>query len=73
LMNFLRMLGTDFLKRSVHFLENHDEERAMNVMGMNVRRRRPRSSARCPAWRCSIRADGRQTGTITRSARHPSA
>jgi glycosidase len=33
LMNFLRLLGTDFLKRSVHFLENHDEERAMNVLG----------------------------------------
>ncbi|OGR89997.1 MAG: hypothetical protein A2992_00390 [Elusimicrobia bacterium RIFCSPLOWO2_01_FULL_59_12] len=33
LMNFLRLLGTDFLKRSVHFLENHDEERAMNALG----------------------------------------
>jgi len=33
LMNFLRLLGTDYLKRSVHFLENHDEERAMNIFG----------------------------------------
>ncbi len=33
LMNFLRLLGTDFLQRSVHFLENHDEERAMNALG----------------------------------------
>jgi hypothetical protein len=33
LMNFLRLLGTDFLTRSVHFLENHDEERAMNALG----------------------------------------
>ncbi len=33
LMNFLRLLGTDYLKRSVHFLENHDEERAMNALG----------------------------------------
>ena len=33
LMNFVRMLGTDFLKKGVHFLENHDEERAMNALG----------------------------------------
>lgn len=33
LMNFIRLLGTDFLQRSVHFLENHDEERAMNMLG----------------------------------------
>jgi glycosidase len=33
LMNFMRLLGSDFLQRSVHFLENHDEERAMNTLG----------------------------------------
>ena len=33
LMNLLRLLGSDFLKRSVNFLENHDEERAMNTLG----------------------------------------
>jgi hypothetical protein len=33
LMNFVRLLGTDFLKKGVHFLENHDEERAMNALG----------------------------------------
>ncbi len=33
LMNFIRMLGTEFLKKGVHFLENHDEERAMNALG----------------------------------------
>lgn len=33
LMNFVRMLGMDFLKKGVHFLENHDEERAMNALG----------------------------------------
>lgn len=33
LMNFLRLLGTDFLSRSINFLENHDEERAMNALG----------------------------------------
>jgi glycosidase len=33
LLNFLRMLGEGFLKRSAHFLENHDEERAMNALG----------------------------------------
>lgn len=33
LSNFLRMLGSDFLQKSVHFLENHDEERAMNSLG----------------------------------------
>lgn len=33
LLNFLRLLGTDFLKKGVHFLENHDEERAMNALG----------------------------------------
>lgn len=33
LLNFIRMLGTEFLGRGVHFLENHDEERAMNVLG----------------------------------------
>jgi glycosidase len=38
LMNFLRILGTDFLQRSVHFLENHDEERAMNALGEDRQR-----------------------------------
>ena len=33
LMNFLRVLGTEYLSRSLHFLENHDEERAMNALG----------------------------------------
>ena len=33
LMNFLRVLGTEYLARSLHFLENHDEERAMNALG----------------------------------------
>jgi glycosidase len=33
LVNFLRMLGSEFLEKGVHFLENHDEERAMNVLG----------------------------------------
>jgi glycosidase len=38
LMNFLRVLGTDFLQRSVHFIENHDEERAMNALGEDRQR-----------------------------------
>ncbi|GEM_PF-138782 len=38
LANFLRMLGTGFLQRSVHFLENHDEERAMNSLGLERQR-----------------------------------
>ena len=38
LMNFLRLLGPDFLSRSVHFLENHDEERAMNALGEEKQR-----------------------------------
>jgi hypothetical protein len=33
LLNFMRLLGNDFLSRGVHFLENHDEERAMNTLG----------------------------------------
>ncbi len=33
LLNFMRLLGSDFLSRGVHFLENHDEERAMTVLG----------------------------------------
>ncbi len=33
LMNFIRMLGNEFLAKGVHFLENHDEERAMNALG----------------------------------------
>jgi glycosidase len=39
LMNFLRVLGTEYLSRSLHFLENHDEERAMNALG--EQRQRP--------------------------------
>ena len=39
LMNFLRLLGTEYLSRSLHFLENHDEERAMNALG--EQRQRP--------------------------------
>jgi glycosidase len=38
LLNFLRVLGTDFLKKGVHFLENHDEERAMNILGEDRQR-----------------------------------
>lgn len=38
LMNFLRMLGTEFLSKGVHFLENHDEERAMNALGPDRQR-----------------------------------
>ncbi len=33
LLNFMRLLGHDFLSRGVHFIENHDEERAMNTLG----------------------------------------
>jgi glycosidase len=33
LLNFMRLLGNDFLSRGVHFIENHDEERAMNTLG----------------------------------------
>jgi hypothetical protein len=33
LLNFMRLLGNDFLSRGVHFIENHDEERAMNSLG----------------------------------------
>jgi glycosidase len=33
LLNFLRTLGQEFLQKGVHFLENHDEERAMNALG----------------------------------------
>jgi glycosidase len=33
LLNFIRMLGNEFLNRGVHFIENHDEERAMNALG----------------------------------------
>ncbi len=33
LLNFLRMLGHEFMSRGVHFIENHDEERAMNSLG----------------------------------------
>lgn len=38
LQNFLRLLGTDFLSRGVHFLENHDEERAYNILGEDRQR-----------------------------------
>lgn len=38
LMNFLRSLGNEYLSRSVHFLENHDEERAMNAFGEDRQR-----------------------------------
>jgi len=33
LLNFMRLLGNDFLSRGVHFIENHDEDRAMNTLG----------------------------------------
>jgi len=33
LLNFMRLLGNDFLSRGVHFIENHDEERVMNTLG----------------------------------------
>jgi glycosidase len=33
LLNFMRLLGHEFLSRGVHFIENHDEERAMNILG----------------------------------------
>jgi glycosidase len=38
LMNFLRVLGSDFMQKSVHFIENHDEERAMNALGEDRQR-----------------------------------
>lgn len=37
-LNFIRMLGNDFLNRGVHFIENHDEERAMNALGLERQR-----------------------------------
>jgi glycosidase len=45
LLNFLRVLGNEFLAKSVHFLENHDEERAMNALGDE--RQRPAAAMLC--------------------------
>ena len=38
LLNFVRLMGNDFLSRGVHFIENHDEERAMNTLGEDRQR-----------------------------------
>jgi glycosidase len=38
LLNFMRLLGNDFLSRGIHFIENHDEERAMNTLGEDRQR-----------------------------------
>jgi glycosidase len=45
LLNFMRLLGNDFLSRGVHFIENHDEERAMNTLGDE--RQRAAATALC--------------------------
>lgn len=45
LLNFVRLLGNDFLSRGVHFIENHDEERAMNSLGEE--RQRGAATALC--------------------------
>src|SRR5258706_1846878 len=45
LLNFMRLLGNDFLSRGVHFIENHDEERAMNTLGEE--RQRAAAGALC--------------------------
>jgi glycosidase len=45
LLNFMRLLGNDFLSRGIHFIENHDEERAMNTLGEE--RQRAAATALC--------------------------
>jgi len=60
LMNFLRMLGTEFLSRSVHFLENHDEERAMNALGEE--RQRAAAALLCTLPGVSLIYQGQREG-----------
>ena len=38
LVSFLKSVGKDFLRRSLNFIENHDEERAMVVFGPEKQR-----------------------------------
>jgi len=60
LLNFMRLLGNDFLSRGVHFIENHDEERAMNILGEE--RQRAAATALCTLPGMALLHQGQMDG-----------